>query len=41
MKVVIEGVGSIVVGRNPALIQEQLEAMLPPRQRETEQQEAA
>ncbi|MCA9623210.1 MAG: MotA/TolQ/ExbB proton channel family protein [Myxococcales bacterium] len=39
MAMVIEGVSSIVMGQNPAVIQEKLEALLPPKKRES--QEAA
>jgi chemotaxis protein MotA len=42
MAMVIEGVASIVMGQNPAVIQDKLEALLPPAQRgENNQQEAA
>ena len=36
MQVVMQGVNSIVMGQNPAIIQEKLEAMLPPKERTTD-----
>jgi len=36
MQIVMQGVNSIVMGQNPAIIQEKLEAMLPPKERTTD-----